>query len=204
MSSNVPLFNQAIVQSGTASSISPENLEQKEKEYRKLLAHFGISSSDPDRLEKLRNIPSTKLSEAAKSITKGAFMPLAHPSFFPVSPDYLNQAEIVANCPWVDSVLTGDAVYEVKSVSFLWEIKQSNSRQGYLFAWSLKTMRPTDFCRHVSATLGESRASRVLGLYEISADMDPNLFWTRLCLLTGDVMFSRTSSISSSQEQRLT
>ncbi|KAH8729924.1 Alpha/Beta hydrolase protein [Ilyonectria robusta] len=173
LSSDVPLFNRVVLQSGTASTISPTPCAKKEEEYLALLAFCGINKDDPQRLEKLREVPATKIVEATTVLMKGAFSPLAHESFFPIAPNYLNYDRIVADCPWVEAVMAGDAIYE-----------------GYLFAYNLKTVHIEDFCKHVESILGAEKAQKVLQLYDISAGMDPNLFWTQLCTFCGDVMFS--------------
>ncbi|KAH7140075.1 Alpha/Beta hydrolase protein [Dactylonectria estremocensis] len=173
LSSKVPLFNRVVLQSGTASAITPTPCSEKEQEYQALLAFCGIDKDDPQRLEKLREVPAAKIVEGATALTKAAFSPLAHESFFSTAPNYLNHSQIVADCPWVEAVIAGDAVYE-----------------GYLFAHNLKAVRLEDFCRHVQNILGTEKAKKVSELYDISAGMDPNLFWTQLCTFCGDVMFS--------------
>ncbi|KAF5709237.1 hypothetical protein FGLOB1_6012 [Fusarium globosum] len=145
LSSNVPLFDRAILQSGTASAISPKPLADKEEEYQALLDFCGISVDDPQRLEKLRAVPTDKIVEAASSINKAAFSPLADKSFFPVIPNYLNHAKIISDCYWVEAIITGDAVFE-----------------GYLFAHNLMAVRPEVFYQHVENALGADNANRVL------------------------------------------
>ncbi|KAF5539494.1 carboxylesterase type B [Fusarium mexicanum] len=182
LSSNVPLFDRAILQSGTASAISPKSIVTKEEEYKELLSFCGISRDDPQRLEKLRAVPTAKIVEAASSINKAAFSPLADESFFPIVPNYLNHAKIISECSWVNAVITGDTVFE-----------------GYLFAHNLMDVRPEVFYQHVEDALGAENAKRVLQVYEISRSMDKNLFWTRLCTLCGDVMFSLPCHILSKE-----
>ncbi|KAF5564206.1 carboxylesterase type B [Fusarium phyllophilum] len=150
LSSNVALFDRAILQSGTASAISPKPLANKEEEYQALLKFCGISVDDPQRLEKLRAVPTAKIVEAASSINKAAFSPLADKSFFPVIPNYLNHAKIISDCPWVDAIITGDAVFE-----------------GYLFAHNLMDVRPEIFYQHVEDALGAENAKRVLEIRNI-------------------------------------
>ncbi|KAF5962787.1 carboxylesterase, type B [Fusarium bulbicola] len=145
LSSNVPLFDRAILQSGTASEISPKPLANKEEEYQALLNFCGVSVDDPKRLEKLRAVPTAKLVEAASAINKAAFSPLPDKSFFPVIPNYLNHGKIISKCSWVDAIITGDAVFE-----------------GYLFAHNLMEVRPEVFYQHVEDALGTDNAKRVL------------------------------------------
>ncbi|KAG5795627.1 hypothetical protein H9Q69_005306 [Fusarium xylarioides] len=143
LSSNVPLFNRAILQSGTASAISPKPLASKEEEYEALLSFCGINVDDPQRLEKLRAVPTATIVEAASSINKAAFSPLADKSPSPIIPNYLNHAKIISDCPWVDAIITGDAVFE-----------------GYLFAHNLMNVRPEVFYKHVEDALGAENAKR--------------------------------------------
>ncbi|KAF4428934.1 Carboxylesterase type B [Fusarium acutatum] len=182
LSSNVPLFDRAILQSGTASAISPKPLANKEGEYQALLRFCGIRVDDPQRLERLRAVPTAKIVEAASSINKAAFSPLADKSFFPIIPNYLNHAKIISDCSWIDAIITGDAVFE-----------------GYLFAHNLIDVRPEVFYQHVEDTFGAQNAKIILDVYEISRTMDQNLFWTRLCTLCGDVMFSLPCHILSKE-----
>lgn len=115
MSSTVPLFKRVILQSGSASTISPTPLSaEKESLYKVILNYCGIDGDDPQRLEKLRhNVPVAKIIGAAQALSKAAYAPLAHESYFPTSPNYTNQNQILSQCPWVDEIIIGDAVYEV-------------------------------------------------------------------------------------------
>lgn len=173
LSSTIPLFNRVILQSGSAATISATPCPSKNEEYLKLLEFCDIDKSDPQRLERLRNVPVETLVEAAHTLTNSAFSPLAHESFFTTTPTYSNHHRIVAECPWIEEVILGDAVYE-----------------GYLFASALQSIQYHDFRTHVHNTLGKERGNRLLQVYEIHADIDANLFWTRLCVFTGDIMFS--------------
>ncbi|KAG9506481.1 hypothetical protein J7337_000012 [Fusarium musae] len=186
LSYNVPLFDRAILQSGTASAVSPKPLANKDEEYQALLKFCGISVDDPQRLEKLIAVPTDKIVEAATSINKAAFSPLADKSFFPIIPNYLNHAKIISDCSWIAAIVTGDVVFE-----------------GCLFAHSIVDVRPEVFYQHVENALGVENANRVLEVYEISRNMNENLFWARLCTLCGDAMFSgKTMSLSAHQFQR--
>ena len=115
MCSDVPLFNRAVLQSGSPSTMSTNSLTAKDAQYVELLRFCGIDPSDPDRLTKLRNnVPQEKLVHAITALNQFAFIPLNHPSFFPEIPTLLNQGRIIADCPWVDSVIIGDTFYEVR------------------------------------------------------------------------------------------
>lgn len=129
LSSNVPLFNRVVLQSGTASTISPTPCAKKEEEYLALLAFCGINKDDPQRLEKLREVPATQIVEATTVLMKGAFSPLAHESFFPIAPNYLNYDRIVADCPWVEAVMAGDAIYEVSNLVHQYPPPATHSRK---------------------------------------------------------------------------
>jgi carboxylesterase type B len=57
MCSDVPLFNRAVLMSGTPTTGPPLELKYKEAEYRALLRYRGIDEDDPERLSKLREVP---------------------------------------------------------------------------------------------------------------------------------------------------
>lgn len=119
MSSNVPLFNKVVLQSGFPSTMSStQDLAFKDGQYIKLLEYCGIDSKDPHRLSKLRHdIPAEKLVEAITALNAFAFTPFNHPTFFPKMPDLRSQGRILSQCEWVDSVIIGDAFFEVRMPS---------------------------------------------------------------------------------------
>jgi carboxylesterase type B len=119
MSSNVPLFNKVVLQSGFPSTMSStHDLAFKDAQYIKLLEYCGIDSNNPDRLSKLRHdISAEKLIEAITALNAFAFTPFNHPTFFPEMPDLRSQGRILSQCDWVDSVIIGDAFFEVRMPS---------------------------------------------------------------------------------------
>lgn len=44
---------------------------------------------------------------------------------------------------------------------------------------------------HLEQVVGADDAAQILKAYNISDDIDPNLFWTRIMKLGGDAIFSR-------------
>jgi hypothetical protein len=114
MCSTIPLFRRAVLQSGTPAGNPPSvDIAVKEKQYVDLLEYCGIDRSDPVRLEKLRKVPIQKLVAAITDVAITAFGPWAEEGFFPIAPNYSNQAELIGNCAWVDTIVIGDACYEV-------------------------------------------------------------------------------------------
>lgn len=125
MSSNVPLFNRAVLQSGFPSAMqSAHDLADKDAQYMKLLQFCGIDANDPDRLSKLRHaVPPAKLIDAIMALNTFAFTPLDHPTFFPEIPNLINQGHILSQCDWVDSVIIGDAFFEVQSQPLILKVE---------------------------------------------------------------------------------
>jgi carboxylesterase type B len=117
MCSNVPLFQRAVLQSGTPSLGTPIRLAVKERQYRQLLKFCGIDDDDPERLQKLRNVPVEKLIEGVRATGVVAFGPLADSRFFPEMPDCFNEARIFEKCDWVKDIIIGDSIYEVWKLS---------------------------------------------------------------------------------------
>lgn len=56
-----PLFKHAIAQSGAASTMNCQKVEQHEKAWQALLSHFNIELDDPLRVQKARNLSSEDL-----------------------------------------------------------------------------------------------------------------------------------------------
>jgi len=82
MSTSIPLFNRAILQSGTTATGPPIDLKYKEAEYLALLQYCGISVDDPERLSKLRQIPVDQLVESINALSIPLFHMLKDESFF--------------------------------------------------------------------------------------------------------------------------
>jgi carboxylesterase type B len=174
MCSDVPLFNRAMLQSATTATGPPVELKYKEAEYEALLRYCGIGLDDPKRLQRLREVPVSKLIEAIDGIFIPLFNSLRHESFFPRGyPTWWTEDELIGNCEWVDEVVIGDAFYE-----------------GWLLADALKHIPLDGFIQLSNTTLGIENAKKILSAYDITPEMDSNLFWTKLNFLIGDVAFS--------------
>jgi carboxylesterase type B len=88
-SATEPLFKRVVLQSGTPATASPEkNLAAKEKQYRQLLAYYGIDLDATDQLEKLRKIPVDTLINAVTELGVAIFTPFAEKGLFPTAPGY--------------------------------------------------------------------------------------------------------------------
>lgn len=135
MSTSVPLFNRAILMSATTATGPPVPLEQKETEYRALLAYCGINVEDPERLSRLREIPVTKLVEAADALGILLFNSLRSEDFFTRGfPSWHTEGALIGGCDWVDEVVIGDAYFEVSdfSPSLIPSCLMLQFRGGYL------------------------------------------------------------------------
>jgi carboxylesterase type B len=121
MCSDVPLFNRAILMSGLPSTLSPINLRHKEAEYRALLGFCGINEEDPDRLQKLKDVPAEKLVQSIMAVGMPMFHIYQDESFFSRGfPTYFTENELLAGCEWVDEIVIGDCFYEVGPLTIYW------------------------------------------------------------------------------------
>jgi hypothetical protein len=117
MCSTVPnLFNRAILQSGTASSLTPLSLQTYDKSYRKLLKLLDIplDISREDRLQRLRSIPVGKFIESYQHLDNGypAF-PGVEGWFWREKVDGRTGGKVMAGCDWVDEIIIGGCLVEV-------------------------------------------------------------------------------------------
>ena len=111
------LFNRAILQSGTASTLQPLSLATYDKSYKKLLKILDIPLDDTreQRLEKLRKVPVEKFIESYK------FLDNDYPAFPGVEGWFwrerftaANSGKLLASCEWVNEVMIGDCNVEVR------------------------------------------------------------------------------------------
>jgi carboxylesterase type B len=115
MCSTIPLFRRAILQSGTpAGNPPPVDLKTKEDQYDSILKYCSIDKNDPMRLSKLREVPIDTLIQAVTDLNVNDFGPWADKSLFPIPPNYMTQSSLMSSCSWVEAVIIGDAVNEVR------------------------------------------------------------------------------------------
>jgi hypothetical protein len=116
MCSSVPLFNRAILMSGTVATGPPVELKYKEAEYLALLKYCGIDENDRDRLRKLGHMPVDKLIEAVNGVGIPLFNSLRDEGFFSRGfPTYFTQDELIGGCEWVDEIVIVDGFSEVSA-----------------------------------------------------------------------------------------
>jgi carboxylesterase type B len=114
MTTSVPLFNRAILMSGTAATGPPVAMKYKEAEYLALLKYLGIDEQDPKRFEKLMGVEVEKIVEAIEGVQIPIFRALAHESFFERgNPTWWTENKLIGECEWVDDIMIGDCFYEV-------------------------------------------------------------------------------------------
>jgi len=151
MCSTVPnLFNRAILQSGTAASLSPLSVETYDKGYRKLLPLLGISLDLPleKRLEKLRSVEVTKFIDSYDHLNNAypAF-PGSQGWFWREPVDGQTGGKVLAACDWVDEVIIGDCLVEVSLITSNFLISGENLPKEccYRFTGSIDCL--TYICR---------------------------------------------------------
>ncbi|RFU34812.1 hypothetical protein B7463_g1562, partial [Scytalidium lignicola] len=178
MCSDVPLFNRAILQSGTTATVPPVTAKEKEAEYKALLTFLGISYDDKERLKKLRSVSSQRLVDAINGVGLPVHRPVYddqyEKAFFNKgTPDWWTEDEILERCSWVEEIIIGDTFFE-----------------GWILQHPLGLVNLNDFIALMTTQLGEQHASKLLDAYNITPNMDHNKFWTQLMYLIGDVQFS--------------
>ena len=183
MCSSFPLFDQAVLISGTATSLPILGPEHKELEYTALLKYLDIEINDPLRLQKLRQVPVDDLIAALEGLGVVFINPWADERFFPRGiPNHFNEEMIVGSCDWVKGIVVGDSFYEVSlNLSDSVQIELTVSRVGFCL-----------LCLRISS-------SRVSSLYQIIAlvsRIHPEFFQLTIYDPTWTVMCSGQSSIS--------
>lgn len=174
LSTSVPLFNRAMLMSGTTATGPPVDLNYKEAEYQALLTYCGIGVDDPERLKRLREVPVEKLIEAVDGLGVPLFNSLKSAEFYTRGfPTWYNEGELIGKCEWVDAVVLGDAFFE-----------------GWLFADAMRFVPLDGLITHTNNIFGTADGTKLLSTYGITTGMDHNTFWTKLLFLVGDVAFS--------------
>jgi len=178
--SDVPLFNKAVFQSGSASALGALPLEAHDEAYRQLLAHFGFATglSRQEALAAIRKIPIDEIIEYNRSHNirlMSAFLGPEAEFFLPERPSWANQGQVLANNSWLGDIMIGTDFFEGWTTGF-YEMVDS--------------ITPAKACKILFEVLGLDSALRVLGAYEISAGMDANLFQRNAMLLLGDFIMS--------------
>lgn len=184
MASSTPLFRRAI-----AAIFGTATLEEKDADYLRLLKTLSISNDTVHgRLDALRQVP--ELIRIAPTVSASPMFPFYGSSLiFPdgVGPSYLNRADIIKDCSWIESLIIGDC-----------------QNEGNVLFRLLRHRKPKAFVSQMRATFGSSAANRILDEYNIEPTMDPTLFFTSLMPLMGDVIFSEPMLALSDHLARLT
>ena len=108
------------MQSGVACSLAPLSLDEYDRSYRKLLGLLDIPLDDPldERLKKLRSVPWEKFIDSYEHLDNSypAF-PGVEGWFWREPMDAKNGNELLAKCEWVDEIMIGDCLVEVRPPS---------------------------------------------------------------------------------------
>ncbi|KAF2811791.1 alpha/beta-hydrolase [Mytilinidion resinicola] len=175
ISTTPSLFKRAALMSGSLSPmLSAAPFDHHEKTYQTLLATLSISSTDPNRLAKLRAVPAAELVTASTELRDSgtAWLPLAHESFFPVLPTWRNISELTTRCDWVESIMIGTTGFE-----------------GYMFLPLASAITPSSLSALLTRQFGPLNAAKLLAAYDITPDIDANLFITRAMEFVGELIF---------------
>ncbi|KAL9623858.1 MAG: hypothetical protein Q9160_001850 [Pyrenula sp. 1 TL-2023] len=195
---DVPLFQRAVLMSGTMAVTPTWTMQMHDQQYYQLLQHLEIPTQDTsrhERLSALRAIPSQRLVDAIIPLHAYLFSPYTSPSntFFSrkhALPTLITEATTITPSHWITSLMIGDTHFE-----------------GYVLYALTQHLPHPQFLSAFHSALGSTPQSHAL-LHHYSIPpttldpnptstpppapiIDPNLFWHLKMLLLGDILISQ-------------
>jgi carboxylesterase type B len=188
--SSGPLFNRVIIMSGVMGPMLTPITEHKAgKAFGDVCDDLGIEDRGEAAMEKLRELDVQTLVAANDAwIAKGnMWSPVDDPSFFRAKVTWDNVHELLGNCDGVDNIIVGNTGFE-----------------GLAYQNFATSMTPSSFFEYLQRELSNDAAKQVLKAYNITLDMDQNLFITFATRWCGDIIFDGMSSRNSRLNLQLT
>lgn len=105
-----PRFRRAVCMSGLSVSIPPWTIEQHEALFRAVCRYFKIDASQPDVLDRLRQIPQQKMANstpAIQGVLSGTGNPCLDGWFYQTDPCEIQKAPT-----WLEALMIGDTYHE--------------------------------------------------------------------------------------------
>jgi carboxylesterase type B len=173
--SSGPLFNRVIMMSGVMGPMQTPITEDKAgKAFMEICWYLGIDERGEDAIERLQALDVQKLVSASDAwIAKGnMWSPVEDPSFFKEKVTWDNVHYLLQDCTGVDDMIVGNTGFE-----------------GQAFLNVANSMTPKSFFEHLRLDLSNDAAKRTMKVYDMTLDMDQNLFLTRAMRWIGDVIF---------------
>ncbi|KAL6703957.1 hypothetical protein ACN47E_008895 [Coniothyrium glycines] len=172
------LFSRAVLMSGVLGPmVGPVSVEEAEARYDEFLEVLGIEEKGVAGLERLRGLEVERIVDAAGVLNDRGSMWLSvrEPGFFKEevleltwdqAPDALN------DCSWVDEIILGTTGFE-----------------GTHQVARVAAITPSEFLQGIKEKMGEESKEVVSKEYDITPEMDQNLFVTQAMRWMGDVIF---------------
>jgi carboxylesterase type B len=174
-----PLFTRVIIMSGVMGPmLTPISEDAAANTFEKICDNLRIQERGEAALEKLRSLDvQTLVSASEEWLSKGnMWSPIEDPTFFRTKVTWDKVFELLAGCEWVNDMMVGNTGFEGLAISSV-----ANS------------MTPRIFLEILKRDLSEEAAQKVLRAYDVTLDMDQNLFLTSAMRWCGDIVFDGTS-----------
>lgn len=192
-----PLFNRAVLMSGSLGPMTtPTRVAEAEEVYRRLLKQLGIEDRGADdvgdALERLSALDVQTIVDASAALSNSGTMwlPVQDSEWFGENAGRVSWdrvPELIGQCEWVDAVVLGTTGFE-----------------GATFMAIIAQVKPQEFLESIAEQLGAESAALLSRAYEITPDMDVNLFITRALRWVGDVIFDGICPSSTNNGPQLT
>jgi hypothetical protein len=101
-----------------------------------------------------------------------SWSPVQDPSFFRAKITWDNVHELLAKCEWVEDIVVGNTGFE-----------------GQAHLGVANVLTPKSFHEHLRLGLSDGAAQQVMQAYNVTPDMDQNLFLTPAMRWSSDVVF---------------
>ncbi|UPK97093.1 hypothetical protein LCI18_008028 [Fusarium solani-melongenae] len=172
LAANPPRIQRAICMSGLAITLPPWTMDQHENLFRATCRHFDIDPSQPDVLDRLRQIPQRDLANATPAIQRvpgGSGNPCIDGWFYAKDP-----LEIPEQAPdWLEAFMAGDTYHE-----------------GVIFRMNLEGVDYTFVRDTIGKHIGDAEETKkILQEYRIQQGLPKQALTERIEHMAGDVLF---------------
>lgn len=179
--SSGPLFSRGIIMSGIVGPMTtPCSQGDADAVFESLCLKLEVKEKGSAALDKLRSLDVQKLVDASEAWDNegNSWLPVDDPSFFREKVTWERIPELLGSCEWVNDIVVGNTGFE-----------------GQVYSSVAKSMTPQTFQDHLSKSLSNAATAKVMKAYDVSLNMDQNLFLTSAMRWCGDVIFDGRPNI---------
>jgi carboxylesterase type B len=169
------LFTRVIIMSGVMGPmLMPFSEGKAANTFEKICNNLNVQERGEAALEKLRSLDVQALVSASEDWNSKGNMwsPVEDPKFFRTAITWDKVFESLANCEWVDDIVVGSTGFE-----------------GLAIPSVANSMTPKIFLEILKQNLSDEAAQKVMRAYDVTLDMDQNLFLTTAMRWCGDIIF---------------